>query len=77
MASAIAPGNLFIGLLGAAFLLAAFLYFLLRRTRIFSQSKGIVADPLILLGSVGFGRGGWGWLPVSSYPVLSILSLKS
>ncbi len=37
------PGEPFTGILGFIFVLAAFFYFLLRRTSVFSNSKGIWA----------------------------------
>ena len=49
------PGEPFTGLLGLVFVLAAFFYFLLRRTGVFSRSKGFWAELHILLGYAGAG----------------------
>ncbi len=49
------PGDPFTGILGFIFVLAAFFYFLLRRTGVFSNSKGIWAEVHILLGYAGAG----------------------
>ena len=49
------PGEPFTGLLGLIFVLAAFFYFLLRRTGVFSRSKGLWSEFHILLGCGGTG----------------------
>jgi hypothetical protein len=48
-------GEPFTGLLGLIFVLAAFSYFLLRRTGVFPHSKGLWAEVHILLGYAGAG----------------------
>jgi hypothetical protein len=49
------PGESFTGLLGLVFVLAAFFYFLLRRTGVSLLSKGLWAKLHILLGCAGAG----------------------
>jgi hypothetical protein len=53
--SEVPPGDPPTGIGGAVFLMAAFLYFLFRRTGILSSSKGVFSDLHILLGAVGVG----------------------
>ena len=55
MALVVAPGGPSTGLAGAVFLLAALLYFALRRTGILSHSKSICSDFHVLLGAIGIG----------------------
>ena len=55
MPSAFAAGDPSAGLVGAIFLLAALLYFPLRRTGIPSLSKRVCSDLHVLLGAIGIG----------------------
>ena len=55
MALAVNPGDSSTGLGGTVFLLAAFLYFTLRRTGVLSHSKGVCSDLHVLLGAIGIG----------------------